>query len=42
MCCQAKEEELEKLEKSAVRHEELLAMAKDDDEEAENQASITK
>ncbi len=24
MCCQAEEEELEKLEKSAVRHEELL------------------
>jgi hypothetical protein len=42
MCCQAEEEELEKLEKSAVRHEELLAMARDDAEEAESQASIAK
>jgi hypothetical protein len=42
MCCQAEEEELEKLEKSAVRHEELLAMARDDAEDAESQASIAK
>lgn len=42
MCCQAEEEELEKLEKSAVRHEELLAMARDDAEEVESQASIAK
>ncbi|CAK9231393.1 unnamed protein product [Sphagnum troendelagicum] len=38
----AEEEELEKLEKSAVQHEELLAMARDDAEEAESQASIAK
>jgi hypothetical protein len=42
MCCQAEEEELEKLEKSAVQHEELLAMARDDAEDAESQASIAK
>jgi hypothetical protein len=42
MCCQGEEEELEKLEKSAARHEELLAMARDDAEEAESQASIAK